>query len=273
MMKSIVFASAAVVGMVAVSSGASAAGGAVQSWKGWYAGADVGFGAIDGDTSFNPLPSAAYFDDLKPTSLELEDGGMNGAVHAGVNWQSGRVVYGAEADFSISGVESSKKQSPIIEMNGSPFASAVFGETPYTQLYTAQENLWMGSLRGRIGVIPFDKFLVYGTAGLALGENKFKAVTAYTNCTGCYTYTANFNEVSLGWVLGGGLEYALAGGWSIRGEYLHYDLSDVSRTANPTPSRPNYKVRYEFDTAEDVGRIGVSYKFYSYAPVSAYSRY
>ena len=84
---------------------------------------------------------------------------MNGAVSATIrhirraspaasrpdfNWQHGAFVYGAEADFSLSGAEDT-------------FAPWQFS------------NPWFGTVRGRAGV-AINNVLVYGTAGLAYGE-------------------------------------------------------------------------------------------------------
>jgi outer membrane immunogenic protein len=94
----------------------------------------------------------------------------------GVNWQFNGFVLGAEGDGSFvdwGGVEA------------------------------------VGTARLRAG-LGFDRFLAYGTGGVALQD---------------------FDDV--GWVAGGGLEYALWDNWTVGVEYLHYDFdgdsSDVIR--------------------------------------------
>ena len=59
------------------------------NWSGFYIGGNVGYGWGDADTSFNPLPSAAAFVNLAPTTLGPDPQGVVGGVQAGYNWQAG----------------------------------------------------------------------------------------------------------------------------------------------------------------------------------------
>ncbi len=58
----------------------------------------------------------------------------------------------------------------------------------------------VGSVRLR-GGIAFDRFLAYATGGAAFRD---------------------FDDV--GWIAGGGVEYAVANNWTVGVEYLHYDF-------------------------------------------------
>ncbi len=75
------------------------------------------------------------------------------------------------------------------------------------------ENKWLGTARSRIGY-AFDRWLPYITGGVAYGD--FKMTPPAPD-----TYTDRW---SAGWTLGGGLEYAIAGPWSVKLEYLYFDL-------------------------------------------------
>ncbi len=46
------------------------------------------------------------------------------------------------------------------------------------------------------------------------------------------TVNAAIDETRVGWVVGGGLEYALGRNWSIRAEYLHLDFGTASGSGN-----------------------------------------
>ena len=96
------------------------------SWAGPYVGGTLGYEW--GNVSNNPTHPS----------------GVAGGLDAGFNWQHGAFVYGAEADFSLSGAEDT-------------FAPWQFS------------NPWFGTVRGRAGV-AINNVLVYGTAGLAYGE-------------------------------------------------------------------------------------------------------
>jgi opacity protein-like surface antigen len=80
-----------------------------HSWSGLYGGVHIG--NID-----------AWWDD-----------GMVGGVQLGKNWQSGKMVYGVEADLSLSGADSVD---------------------------------WTGTVRGRLGYLLNPSVLLYGTAGI-----------------------------------------------------------------------------------------------------------
>jgi outer membrane immunogenic protein len=72
----------------------------------------------------------------------------------------------------------------------------------------------VGTIRMR-GGLAFDRFLAYATGGAAFQD---------------------FNDV--GWVAGGGVEYALWNNWTIGVEYLHYDFG--ADDADVIRGRVNY---------------------------------
>ncbi len=71
----------------------------------------------------------------------------------------------------------------------------------------------VGSVRLRAGY-ALDRFLVYGTGGMGI-------------------------EDSIGWTLGGGVEYALTDHWSVGAEYLHHDFIG-GHVADIVRGRVNY---------------------------------
>jgi outer membrane immunogenic protein len=42
------------------------------------------------------------------------------------------------------------------------------------------------------------------------------------------------SDVQFGWTIGGGLEHVFARGWSLKAEYLYFDLGDVTYTGRAT---------------------------------------
>src|SRR5207247_10903781 len=72
---------------------------AIYNWTGFYVGGNVGYGWGNGDTFFNPLPSAAIFVNLLPQILSPDHKGVLGGVQAGYNWQNGRFVLGVGAEI------------------------------------------------------------------------------------------------------------------------------------------------------------------------------
>src|SRR5262245_7917124 len=85
------------------------------SWTGFYIGLHVGYGWGDGDTTFQPLPSAVSFANLAPTTLTPKPSGVLGGAQLGYNYQMGPVVFGFETDFSGTGMSERVTTSPIIQ--------------------------------------------------------------------------------------------------------------------------------------------------------------
>ena len=150
------------------------------SWQGPYVGANLGYlwGSVNGSSS-------------KPN-------GFAGGAQTGYNWQSGQLVFGAEADIQLSGAEDT-------------FAPWKFS------------NPWFGTVRGRAG-FAMSNILLYGTAGLAYGS--LRAQSALTG--------ASETKTLPGWAIGAGVEVALNTNWSARAEYLYVDLSERSYSLTGT---------------------------------------
>lgn len=87
------------------------------TWQGLYAGVHIGYGELD------PLE------------------GFAGGGLIGYNWQKGQIVYGWEADFSISDISWE-------------FVSVD----------------WLATVRGRLGYLVHPNLLAYATAGLGYAE-------------------------------------------------------------------------------------------------------
>jgi outer membrane immunogenic protein len=140
------------------------------AWAGPYLGVNLGYQW--GYTTSNPTTPA----------------GPAGGAQAGYNWQTGRFVFGGEADMTFSGADDT-------------FAPWKFA------------NPWFGALRARAG-FAFNNVLLYGALGLALG--------------GLRVETAGGSETKThaGWTVGGGVEVGVTQSVSARVEYLYVDLAD-----------------------------------------------
>ena len=90
----------------------------------------------------------------------------------------------------------------------------------------------MGSVRGRLG-LTFDNVMLYGTGGAAFA-NVSNTVGLRCLDDGCGSSTTHFSIVTptsatkTGWVAGVGAEWHVIGNWIARGEWLHYDLGNIS---------------------------------------------
>jgi outer membrane immunogenic protein len=222
------------------------------SWTGFYIGVNVGYGWGDAATHFEPLPSATSFINLDPTTRQPDPAGIFGGGQLGYNFQLGKFVLGAEADFQGSDMEGTEKTSPIVQFIGAP-------NNPGTFLEAHEKTDWFGTFRFRVGFTPFCRLLVYGTGGLAYGNVNYSATTDFTTNRGPI-YHSSFDNTKVGWTAGGGLEYALTHRWSVKVEYLYYDLGDESSTANASDGRP-FQVRYNWETTANTVKGGLNFKF------------
>jgi outer membrane immunogenic protein len=145
-------------------------------WQGLYAGVHVGFG--DGD-------------------------GVLGGGQVGYNWQSGRVVYGVEADFAGSSIE-----EEVTACLGGMCAHA------------SASLDWLATVRGRIGYLIDPRILAYATAGIGIAS-----WSAEAGISGCDPRVLQCPEIHLkgretDFVFGLGVEGKLSETMSARVDFL-----------------------------------------------------
>lgn len=222
----------------------------VYNWSGFYIGGNLGYGWGDGrgDRVGNDAPMAgAIAAGIVPLSFGVKPEGVLGGGQIGYNWQfAERWVLGVEADLQASGVKDS-----------TAFVLGPSGLFPSARHAGSEDLKWFGTVRGRLGY-AFDRVLLYATGGLAYGkiENTGAAVSSVA-VGGAYTGSAS--NTNIGWTVGGGLEWAFAGAWSVKAEYLYVDLgSDTVRQTDPVFA--GY-LDYEFKHQFHIARVGLNYKF------------
>jgi opacity protein-like surface antigen len=173
-------------------------------------------------------------------TVEPDYAGYLAGGQAGYNFQTGKFVWGIEADAGASNARGGAKACPI--------------QPP---LFGCEDDVGMlGSLTGRFGY-TWGRALFYAKGGWEYGE-----VTAGTNL--------NFVDPALGlppapgamkstnwengWTAGVGMEYALTDRWSAKAEYMHYEFPQYAFTvAQNTTANAT--------TAGNIVRIGVNYHF------------
>jgi len=220
-------------------------------WNGFYAGAQAGGAWGDMDTDvvcLDTTPPASCPTVIAAgaflTKLSSGLSGFIGGGQAGYNFQSGHFVYGFETDISWTAVEGSTSR---------PTAFA-----PLTFVTNAkQEPSWLGSVRGRLGFAA-QSWLLYATGGFAFGgvEQSYSNVASNGNAA-----FASDSRVQTGWIVGGGGEYSF-GHWSVKGEYLYYDLGSerlnaVGLTAGGLATGNVFQP--DFETKGHIVRGGVNF--------------
>jgi outer membrane immunogenic protein len=218
------------------------------SWNGFYVGGNIGFGSNDFSSNvsaFNQALVGSTFNQAVSAGASPSGttSGVVGGGQAGVNW-----VYPG-TNFLMG-----------LELDVDGFGKGV--SIPITaQTLQSGVNL-LGSGRVRAG-FTFDKWLVYGTGGVAWAAEDVTLGSSSTGSTG------------VGWVIGAGVNYAMPLGYSPtsalvwRLEYLHYGLQGVGATLassgvipnNGAPATLNSVISASSDNKFDVVRVGADWKF------------
>ena len=253
---------------------APSSGPFVMNWTGFYAGLHIGYGwgLNDGSITYATPGGLAGQSNLSSSAI-VSGGGTNsngdatgviGGAHLGYNWLFDRWVAGLEGSID-----------PTLMSRGisitAPNATAVDPVTLANDIgATATGGIWstiQGSVRARAGY-AFDRMMVYGTGGVALGSFGSNFQVFGIDLTGAPFYAADQrSSTRVGWTLGGGVEYAINPHWTVRGEYRYTDFGHMSEF----PAATSMGVAYTADRHLDQNQVqvGFSYKFGEDVPVSA----
>ncbi len=176
-----------------------------KRWTGHYLGVSLGYGFGGG---FNPMGA-----------LDGPTGGVFG-LQGGYDYQYNQFLIGVAADIAATTI--SKNDT----------ASATNGALN-----------WVGTLRTRVGYIPQDNLLVYGTIGFAFGgANIEQAGRSDSKSLGGYT-------------LGFGGEYSFSRNWSALVEYRYTDFGRQTYTIGAPATA------IQIGNTGHTIRTGVNYRF------------
>jgi outer membrane immunogenic protein len=226
-------------------------------WTGFYVGANGGY---SWGRAWNSItaPGVAAF-----SGTQNLNGGLGGG-QIGYNWQFNRNwVVGLEADIQGTGERGSTGLPAIVTGGGGAVAPIPTVTTTGT---FSQKLPWFGTVRGRVGVEPADRVLLYVTGGFAYGEvdsnSSITASAAFPPAAPFAAVTANASAKNTqpGWTVGAGGEWAFISRWSVKVEYLYVDLSAFTNTFTGTgPAFPTITARTHF--TDNIFRVGINYNF------------
>jgi outer membrane immunogenic protein len=157
-----------------------------------------------------------------PPGFDTTPKGFIGGGQIGYGFQpTPQLVWGIEADFQDAHVRGSANT-----LTRSPF----FFDVATVTGAASQKIDFFGTLRARLGWLPIEPLLLYATGGLAYGHLETSvSFLRSVPCIGCDRFTsASDDRWRAGWTVGGGLEWMVVPRWSIRAEYLYYDLGHVT---------------------------------------------
>ena len=243
-----------------------------HSWAGPYMGLSVGHAwgtsRLSSETQCPPAPGVGWNCSASLPGSEVNVEAMNalgrgsvhpseltGALHGGLNWQSGNLVYGAEIDLGLLGLSASRSGSGALPYNLA---------TGITTISNSIGIDWLMTARGRVGQVVGNAF-VYATAGLAIAE--VETTVSFRDQFGNQGQAdASRSKVNLGWTLGAGAEWTLDRHWSFKGEYLYVDLGTASSgrsiiKGRDFPSSSIQPISGKADATAQLLRLGLNYRF------------
>jgi outer membrane immunogenic protein len=120
-----------------------------------------------------------------------------------------------------------------------------------------QELSSLATVRGRVGY-AFDNILLYATGGLALGQVEYVFELNWPDINGFARDEKS--KLVAGYTGGAGIEIAF-GGWSLKTEYLFYDLGSESLSApfKISGAREPFEFRPDVDTQGHLLRAGINF--------------
>jgi outer membrane immunogenic protein len=236
------------------------------NYTGFYAGLNGGGGFEN--TINNRVSSSSnvgfLLAPLVPGQLNTRPRGFIGGGQIGYNWQAGLFVWGVETDFQGANITGS---AAVTNLN--TFCCTI------TETLTAagsQRIDWFGTLRGRLGWTPTPPLLIYATGGLAYGQVKtdvsftgsFVQSSPLPSFTSSGTSAVTNNETRAGWTVGGGAEWMFTPQWSIKAEYLFYDLGtqSIDQTIFFSSGAGFTAIHSDAHYRGSIVRGGVNFKFY-----------
>jgi opacity protein-like surface antigen len=225
----------------------------ISSWRGFYVGVNAGGGFGTNRARETGLPNTGALALLASRDFTLDHNasGFVAGGQVGYNMQFNRWVVGIEADIDGANIGGSS------QVTGVGVAQRNGGVAFPTNFVRASEKVdYIGTVRGRIGGLVTDDLLVYATGGLAYGRVNHSGQYHYATPV---DYLVNDSSTQVGWTVGAGVEYMIAQQWSVKGEYLYYDLGNHTVLSNFAGGGNQFRSQFDYATHGSILRAGLNY--------------
>ena len=227
----------------------------VFSWTGFYVGGNVGWGwGHSVSTEVPPSDSLAF---PNGTVFDtIHSNGFLGGAQVGFNYQTAyNLVVGMEGEWdwtNIRGTETTLSTAPRFV----GFSSTTTGRIRD-----------LADLTGRIGYAA-GNWLFYGKGGVALDQTNSSGV--FLGPTGTLVETSTSSTDRSGWIVGAGVEWGFAPGWSAKIEYEHFDFGSTNVGVNHIAATTGVFTTTFVSSTErvDVVKGGINYRFNWGAPAT-----
>ncbi|WP_099866030.1 outer membrane protein [Pararhizobium haloflavum] len=194
-----------------------------RDWSGFFVGVHAG-GAFNPDTGVLTFDrdGDGIFGDTIPTATGSSafgnnfdgafDSGFVGGAHVGYDQQFGSIIVGGVLDITATDIGDTQSG---------------FSTTP--AFYTVQRELdYYATARLRLGYAVNDRFMVYGTGGVAYGDIDY----SYLSDTPATVEPYGGDDDDFGYVVGAGAETMVTDMISLGVEYQYVNLGDSDFGAN-----------------------------------------
>lgn len=205
-----------------------------RPYSGPFIGLNVGYGNSDLTLTATdvPRPSGGWsypdFGGLNGITFDDQLNGASGGIDVGYNWNSEDWVYGVEASYAL------------LDLNHSDWTKADDKRQPNLGgIVSGQDDVFNSNLKSlallslRLGR-KIDKLLIYGRAGLAVGDYHLSVVDQNIPKTGIDTENNTGRGSDKKWLtgysVGVGGEYLLNESWSagLEYNYVRLDSSNIN---------------------------------------------
>lgn len=222
------------------------------NWTGFYIGAFGGYKISNTDVDldlgglWDTIPDDRDFlESNGSTNLDPSGPEIGGVI--GYNYQFRCWVFGLEASGAYLWADDSHDTGFIQFANFTP-----------VRITTSFETRYLMTFAPRVGY-AFGKWLPYVTGGLAVGDLHFFQELENPPAANFHQF-GETSETRVGWMIGGGLQYAVTQHWSVRAQYQYIDLGSVDfNTAADT--EPGATGRHEASLREHNTSLAVIYGF------------
>lgn len=226
----------------------------VFTWSGLYGGINIGYG-FDSDGDVQTTGQAAInvtnvAGGARPGNVRLDREGVIAGGQFGYNWQvMPNWLIGIEADIAGGDIDETRNVVTI-PLNGIGTLNNTFNS----------RLDYLGTVRGRFGY-TFDRTLVYATGGFAYGG--VTNTVSFFGPAGQLQFVGSNRDNETGYAVGGGIEHFLTSNFSVKAEYLYYDLGSTTVNVAVIPGSGGGGTGYNsrFENEGHIVRFGVNYKF------------
>jgi outer membrane immunogenic protein len=103
-----------------------------------------------------------------------------------------------------------------------------------------------------------SNLLIYGTGGVAYAKVNATSLFGF-DTPPFHSWSGSTSQTNTGWTIGGGAEWALNRAWSVKAEYLYYNLGAIN-VIGTRPGDTVFMTNYDQRVTGSTARLGLNFK-------------